>query len=87
MAEIRGEYKVYKPSYFLISEFFSLRVNIFIYILSSLLVMEMVRDIGIGISTSRCQWQEIVRSRTPPDSIIIHIKVKHHNISRKHQRT
>ena len=37
--------------------------------------LEMVRDIGIGISTSRCQWQEIVRSRTPPDSIIIYIKV------------
>ena len=39
---IWGEYKVYKPSYFLIAEFFSLRVHIFIYILSSLLVMEYI---------------------------------------------
>ena len=39
VAQIQGEYKVYKPPYILISDFFSLRGHICLEILSSLLVM------------------------------------------------
>ena len=45
MAQIRGEYKVYKPPYVLILSFFSPRGYIFMDILLSLLVMHSPRKL------------------------------------------
>ena len=48
MAQIRGEYKVYKLPYNIISGFFSLRGYIFLYILWSLLVMTDAYERGLN---------------------------------------